>query len=251
VLPNAGKAMDDWLRERPRPWRRIVIPAELKGEIRDKLDQANITERVLFPGLDGLSCWLRRHYSPTLEGRKGPAERASRLALAVADRAAGWRLISRGDVVNKPSWFYRQSGVVPFRETNGDIELLLITTRKQQRWTIPKGIVEPGMTSSASAIKEAWEEAGIRGFLLSGPLGIYEQQKWGGICRIEVFLFQVKEQAESWPESSFRQRRWFPIVEALQAVYLDELRQLFRQAAGRLADRYYPDGVNPIEELQI
>ena len=64
VMPNAVRALDDWLKHYPEIWRRIVIPAELKLEIRDKLDQANITERVLFPGLDGLSRWLKRHYSP-------------------------------------------------------------------------------------------------------------------------------------------------------------------------------------------
>src|SRR5579872_2813479 len=56
--------LDSWLREHPNVYRRIIIPAELKWEVRDKLDQANVTERVLFPGLDGLSDWLNRYYTP-------------------------------------------------------------------------------------------------------------------------------------------------------------------------------------------
>jgi hypothetical protein len=64
VMSDPSARLDDWLTDHPNMWRKIVIPSELKWEIRDKLDQANITERVLFPGLDGLSRWLKRHYSP-------------------------------------------------------------------------------------------------------------------------------------------------------------------------------------------
>ena len=64
VMSDPRARLDDWLAAHPDLWRKIVIPAEIKWEIRDKLDQSNITERVLFPGLDGLSAWLRRYYSP-------------------------------------------------------------------------------------------------------------------------------------------------------------------------------------------
>ncbi len=63
-MSTAEARIDHWLVERPAIARRVVIPAELKWEIRDKLDQANITERVLFPGLEGIARWLARHYAP-------------------------------------------------------------------------------------------------------------------------------------------------------------------------------------------
>ena len=56
--------LDRWLAAHEGWCTQIVIPADLKWEVRDKLDQANITERVLFPGLDGLSEWLKRYYTP-------------------------------------------------------------------------------------------------------------------------------------------------------------------------------------------
>lgn len=63
-LPSsATMPLEDLLKQREAAYRRIVIPASLKWEVRDKLDQANITERVLFPGLDGLSMWLKRYFT--------------------------------------------------------------------------------------------------------------------------------------------------------------------------------------------
>ena len=68
LMSRAEASLDEWLEPRPELARRLVIPAELKWEVRDKLDQANLTERVLFPGLDGLSRWLARYYAPRSDG---------------------------------------------------------------------------------------------------------------------------------------------------------------------------------------
>ena len=62
LMSSPRARLDLWLGRHPKTYRKILIPAELKWEVRDKLDQANITERVLYPGLDGLSRWLRRYY---------------------------------------------------------------------------------------------------------------------------------------------------------------------------------------------
>jgi hypothetical protein len=62
LLTHAEADMHHWIEQHPGLCRRVVIPASIKWEIRDKLDQANVTERVLYPGLDGLCRWLRRYY---------------------------------------------------------------------------------------------------------------------------------------------------------------------------------------------
>ena len=76
LMSSPSATMDEWLRQHPELCRQVRIPAALKWEIRDKLDQANVNERVLFPGLDGLSRWLTRYYMPT-SGLRDPDARAT------------------------------------------------------------------------------------------------------------------------------------------------------------------------------
>lgn len=64
IFPDATQLLDKWLSNHPEYYRKVVIPANVKMEIRDKLDASNVTERMLFPGLDGLADWLRRYYTP-------------------------------------------------------------------------------------------------------------------------------------------------------------------------------------------
>jgi FRG domain len=62
LMSSPDASLHDWLDAHPALATRVVVPARLKWEVRDKLDQANVNERVLFPGLDGLSRWLTRYY---------------------------------------------------------------------------------------------------------------------------------------------------------------------------------------------
>jgi FRG domain-containing protein len=74
LMSSPVATLDEWVKEHPDLCRRVVVPARLKWEIRDKLDQANVNERVLFPGLDGLSRWLARYYMPTPRPARGARE---------------------------------------------------------------------------------------------------------------------------------------------------------------------------------
>ena len=75
LMSSPSAHLDKWLESHPELCRKVRIPAKLKWEIRDNLDQANINERVLFPGLDGLSRWLARYYTPAAPAAPIPVRR--------------------------------------------------------------------------------------------------------------------------------------------------------------------------------
>jgi 8-oxo-dGTP pyrophosphatase MutT (NUDIX family) len=137
----------------------------------------------------------------------------------------------------KPDWLFRQSAVIPYRLRDGDVEILLITSRNRRRWVIPKGVIEPSMTPSDSAANEAFEEAGLRGCVNPTPIGNYEYFKWGDTCHVEVFLMLVDEVLDQWPEASFRKRRWMSVEEAARWVDEPELKSLLRSVPALLRGR--------------
>ncbi len=126
-----------------------------------------------------------------------------------------------------PDYFFVQSAVIPYRQQNGDLEILMISSRKKRRWVIPKGVKEPELSAQASAAQEALEEAGIEGQVSKRPVGRYEYEKWGGTCSVEVFTMMVEKVHEEWLES-YRDREWVSVKQAVRRVNEKQLKQLIQ-----------------------
>ena len=62
VIPMGFKAIEDFLDKITENTIKYVIPKDIKWRVRDMLDQININERIMFPGLDGLLMLLKRYY---------------------------------------------------------------------------------------------------------------------------------------------------------------------------------------------
>jgi 8-oxo-dGTP pyrophosphatase MutT (NUDIX family) len=134
----------------------------------------------------------------------------------------------------------RQCAALALREADGEVQVLLVTSRETRRWVLPKGWTERRHTAAAQAAVEAFEEAGIRGAIARKPIGSYAYLKRiedGRTlpCKVDVFAMQAVEELEDWPEKSERQRRWFSLPEAAMAVEEGGLVTLMLQLARPLA----------------
>jgi 8-oxo-dGTP pyrophosphatase MutT (NUDIX family) len=130
----------------------------------------------------------------------------------------------------KGSKVFTQSGVIPYRVENGEIEVLLITSRSRQEWVIPKGGIVNGMSPPDSAAKEAWEEAGVIGQVDANELGTYMYRKRGNIYQVKTFLLRVEEVLEDWQEASQRQRQWLDVGKAIERIEKPSLKQILEGA---------------------
>ena len=124
-----------------------------------------------------------------------------------------------------------QSGILPYRTRNGEIEVLLVTSSTRKRWIIPKGHIEPNMTARDSAAKEAYEEAGVRGRVQHVPLGRYRHDSPQEPAVVEVYLMVVETMLAAWPEAHRRERRWMRLHEARDHILETGLKQLLDHLA--------------------
>ena len=124
------------------------------------------------------------------------------------------------------------SGGIVFRMTpdQKDIEILLIQDSKN-RWTIPKGHIEPGETAKVTAVREIGEESGLHHVQVLTWLGKihfkYRRQDKLVLMTTQIYLVRAideheKPQKEKWMNGI----RWFKFSDALDAIEYEDIEKL-------------------------
>ncbi|MBL0374280.1 NUDIX hydrolase [Rhizobium sp. KVB221] len=141
-----------------------------------------------------------------------------------------------GDHALRPSGVddLQQVGVLPWRiRRDGELRVLLITSRRRGRWIVPKGWPMEGCSPLVAASREAFEEAGIFGDISPAPVTTYRYVKTlddgsQALCRVSVIGMNVRGTLSHWREKEQRQRRWFSLDAAADRLDDAELATFVR-----------------------
>ncbi len=132
--------------------------------------------------------------------------------------------------MSKTRSFHKQTGVLPIVKCGPKAAIVLITSRRQKKWILPKGFIERDMTPQQSALKEAQEEAGLIGTIESDePIGSYVSSKYRKICVVQIYRMVVREILDIWPEKEIRARCVVGINDALKMLSIPSLCDIIRR----------------------
>ena len=117
-------------------------------------------------------------------------------------------------------------------------KVLLITSRRSQRWIIPKGWPIKGLKSYKVAEQEAFEEAGASGTAFDFCLGSYSYIKKldQGVrkCIVYVYPLKVENLISDHDEAHERSRKWVNISNATELLSEPELKDILKNFKPKL-----------------
>ena len=127
-----------------------------------------------------------------------------------------------------------QAGGIVIRKDDDRLSVLLVRAKKDPSvWIFPKGHIEAGESAAETALRETREEAGVDGEIV-GPIGAPLEFN-NGRYDVSVQYFLIRPRSES-AETDGREKQWFSIDDAREAVQWQDTRELLTLAA-RLASQ--------------
>lgn len=134
-------------------------------------------------------------------------------------------------------------GIVFRRGKDNQVEILLIQDAKN-RWTVPKGHVEPGEEPGATAEREIREETGLAEMEVFSWLGKvnfrYRRVDSLVLMTMHIWLVEAKGDTNSLnPEDWLNGIKWFPAATAVDKIAYDDIGKLILLAMKKIRKGTY------------
>ncbi|XP_041059528.1 diphosphoinositol polyphosphate phosphohydrolase 2-like [Cetorhinus maximus] len=113
--------------------------------------------------------------------------------------------------------YKKRAACLCFKNECEEEVLLVSSSRHPDQWIVPGGGMEPDEEPGSAAVREVYEEAGVKG-KLGRLLGIFENRDRKH--RTYVYVLVVTEILEDWEDSVNigRKRKWFKIEDAIEVL---------------------------------
>ena len=129
------------------------------------------------------------------------------------------------------------AGCVVYRTTQGFAEVALIQPRDRKAWALPKGLIERGEAPEVAAQREAREETGLSGTILSkiDTIKYSYMAKWEDpptrVFKIVTFyLLRFTEGDPSRHDGEVDRVEWFPIDKAISNASYPQEKTIIKKA---------------------
>ena len=126
--------------------------------------------------------------------------------------------------------FEKSVGAVIYRKS-GEQALFLLVQYRSWQWDFPKGHVEEGESEEETALREVFEETGIRIEITEGfTHRMKYSPKVGTLKEVVYFVGATKDKAVKCQESEIEDFKWLNLKDAIENVSHENSRKLLREA---------------------
>jgi ADP-ribose pyrophosphatase YjhB (NUDIX family) len=126
-------------------------------------------------------------------------------------------------------------GVIPFAISGDRVAIMFVTSQRRGRWILPKGNLNPDESHKKGCKREAFEEAGVKGRIMSElPMThVVTKSSDGKLSQVAVTYYPmlVSKQVDEWPEQAKRERHWALLEDAERVTDREDFQQIIKQFA--------------------
>jgi 8-oxo-dGTP pyrophosphatase MutT (NUDIX family) len=139
--------------------------------------------------------------------------------------------------IKVPTRLQISAGGVAFRKRDGQVEVALISVGEDNRWQLPKGLVDKGESTEAAAVREVREETGIETEVVERIDKVEYWYFWkeeGKRVRYHKFVYfyllRYKSGDVADHDREVNEARWVEIDGAVKMLAFDSEKKIVKEA---------------------